>query len=152
MRFARVSVFRLSASVIALVSAAACASRTAPVPRLPAGLETCGAVLHDSMGPTPRTPEIGRIAADSGALVGTALDAQWGTGMAQVLIQLSGRDEARVATDSLGGFAFRALRPGRYVVRAVRLGADPAEVTTVVRAGRATEVALRLQTVGCRLE
>lgn len=139
------------ATAIAVVCATACARRIAPVPLPAAQIETCGPVLHDSIGPTPRTPEVDPIAADSGALVGTAVDAQWGTGMAQVLIRLSGQSEARMVTDSVGGFAFRALRPGRYVVRAARLGAAPAEVTTVVRAGHATEIALRLQIMACRL-
>ena len=152
MRIASTSIIRLTGSVIVLVAVAACANRTGPVPMLPAQLETCGPVLHDSMGPTPRTPVIGAIAADSGALVGMILDAQWGTGMSHVALRLSGRSPGLVLTDSLGGFEFRALRPGRYVVRAMRLGADPVEVTAVVGAGRATEVALRLQLMACPME
>ena len=151
MRLARMSIIRLTVSAIALGSTAACASRVRE-PRVLIPVESCYPSLQNSTGPAPRTPQIAAIPADSGALVGTALDARWGTGMSHVLIRLSGRSEARVATDSLGGFAFRALPPGRYVVRAARLGADPVEVTTVVRSGSAREVALRLRIMACRLE
>lgn len=112
-RLTRPPIIRFVASAVALVSAAACTSgASGPRPMLPAQLETCGPSLHDSTGPTPRTPQISAIPADSGALVGTVLDAQWGTGMSHVLVRASGRAEEQVMTDSLGGFAFRALRPG----------------------------------------
>lgn len=86
MRITRSSIIRLMAAAIALVGAAACASGRGPRPMLPAQLETCGPSLHDSTGPTPRTPQVGAIAADSGALAGTVLDARWGTAALQLMV------------------------------------------------------------------
>ncbi|HET6764627.1 MAG TPA: TonB-dependent receptor, partial [Longimicrobiaceae bacterium] len=55
-----------------------------------------------------------------------------------------GRVARRASTDSAGAYLLRALAPGRYVVRASRIGFAPVQREVVLAAGQQARVDLRL--------
>lgn len=118
---------------------------------IPSGAEICDTVQTDRSGPSPRLPTVDAVAPNRGAIAGIAVDTHVGTALPRATVRLSGRATAATLTDSLGGFSFRSLQPGQYVIRAVRLDYRPLEVSISVSAARTTTVALRLRLDACSM-
>lgn len=76
-------------------------------------------------------------------LAGRALDAQSGAPLSGTTVEITGRQA--LVTDSSGTFLFAGLPPGRYVVRARRVGYAEAVDTIAAHEPRTYEVGLALK-------
>jgi hypothetical protein len=87
-----------------------------------------------------------------GTLRGTVRDAVTGRGIPQVVVTVT-PSERRAVTDSLGRYALRVIRPGRYRVTVLLVGYAPARQDSVeVRGGQTTVVDLVLRSEAVPLE
>lgn len=149
MRLARRSITCLAASAIALISAAACAPRSYPPYAVAPMMDICDTIVTDSTGPPPRLLDVGSIAPGRGAMTGVAIDVERGYALGRTVIHFTGRSENGVLTDSVGRFAMNELRPGLYLLDAVRIGYSHSYFTATVRRGQVTAVAIPLRKQVC---
>ena len=115
-------------------------------------LNRCTTRLH-SKGVAPRLPAAPSLRPGFGGVIGTLADSGGALPHYSILAQAPGTSasapHAAVAADSVGGFVFGALTPGRYrlLVRAFAHRPDSADVD--VAAGKIDTVALRPQFFQC---
>jgi hypothetical protein len=115
---------------------------------------TRGCTTHvRAKGPAPQLPRSPSLAAGFGAVVGTLADSGGALPHYQILAATPGDApsslHASATADSVGGFAFPALAPGRYrlFVRAFAHRPDSAEIE--VAAGRVDTVRMVPQFFEC---
>ena len=114
----------------------------------------CDTTPMKPMGRPVVVPE-SRALVEFGALTGTVALAETGdalTGAGVGLIAApgsTGQSQAERPTDSLGGFTFDSILPGKYQIRVRMLGARRDSLTIHAAAGRLDTVRLRMRAYRC---
>ena len=90
------------------------------------------------------------LLSQAGTIAGVVVSAT-GQPLAYGIVSVDGAQRSMFTNDS-GGFAFRDLQPGRYTVRAKRLGFAPAAVSIAVRPGAVDTVRFALERIAVRLD
>jgi hypothetical protein len=121
---------------------------------------TCDSIPPALQANEPRgflPPRISSVANNQAAIVGSVIDSISHRRLAGASVSLFRLDESRsetrfgreIPTDVTGGFAFDSLLPGRYVLKARRIGYNPRERQVNAIAGRIDTANLRLRFFVC---
>jgi hypothetical protein len=104
-------------------------------------------------GPAPRLPEAPSLRSGAGGVIGTLADAGGALPHYPIMAVSPGGNpsagNASATPDSLGGFSFGALAPGRYRLLVHAYGHRPDSTDVDVAAGRVDTVSFVLQYFGC---
>lgn len=134
----------------ALLSVGACHRRTSEDTNLLLG--RCSTRVR-TKGPAPRLPQALALRAGLGGVIGTLADSGGALPHYPILAVVPGdppgSPHASATPDSLGGFAFDALTPGRYRLFVRAFAHRPDSVDVDVSAGRVDTVNIVLQFFGC---
>lgn len=135
-----------------LIAAISCAPQLDPSfdpMRAPAW---CDSTPMKPLGRQVEIPNV-RVLAQFGTITGAIVQAETEDavqGAAVGLMRIAdGEDQPWRSTDSKGGFVFDSVVPGRYRLRARRVGMYPDTLTIHPSAGRVDTVRLRLRTYRC---
>lgn len=109
----------------------------------------CDTVSTMRTGPRPSLPNVGRLASDSAALVGTVADRQTGVALTGVVVRLRGLASRDVVSDSRGAFAISPVPPGRFSVAAMYIGYDGFRSVIELEPGRTDTLQVGLQYRAC---
>jgi outer membrane receptor for ferrienterochelin and colicins len=90
--------------------------------------------------------------AERARLHGRVTDAATGRGLEGAEVLILGPDTLRIRTDAEGGWTSGELRPGRWVVRARRLGYAAAQRTIALRAGATERLTIALDAAPLALD
>jgi hypothetical protein len=109
----------------------------------------CHAVAGDRRAPRVAAPDANAPSPGRTTLVGTVADSVTGRAVQGVNLVLITSDSLSIPNDSVGGFLFADVAPGRHVVLVRRIGYLPRRIEVNLEANQVTRVQWRAQAEVC---